>query len=101
MRTRTDNDAGQMLPLVALMMVLAAATALAVGTGGRVVVARAQAQTAADAAALAGAAEGPEAARELADRNGATLVRFEVRSTDTLVEVAVGPVRAEARARRG
>lgn len=60
----------------------------------------ARAQNAADAAALAGAAEGEGAARELAIANGAELVRFEVVDGDVVVEVRLGDASATARARR-
>ena len=68
------------------------------GALGRGVVLRARAQSAADAAALAGAVEGEPAAVELARRNGATLVEFEERGTAVHVIVDVHGVRAEASA---
>jgi outer membrane lipoprotein SlyB len=59
---------------------------------------RAQARTAADAAALAGAVEGPDAARELARRNGAELVSYRREGPQVVVVVQVGRARADARA---
>ncbi|MGH9154319.1 MAG: hypothetical protein ACRD1K_00335, partial [Acidimicrobiales bacterium] len=56
--------------------------------------------TAADAAALAGAAAGPAAARELAASNGGRVVDYERDGADTTVEVELGPAVARARARR-
>jgi hypothetical protein len=97
---RVRSDAGQVLPLVALALVVAVAAVVVAGLVGQAVVFRARAQTAADAAALAGAAEGEPAARELAAANGARLVQFEVEGTDTQVEVRVGDIGARARARR-
>ena len=58
----------------------------------------AQARTAADAAALAGAASGADAARDLAERNGGQLVVFERTARGVVVEVQVGSVRARAEA---
>ncbi|HWC11428.1 MAG TPA: M15 family metallopeptidase, partial [Acidimicrobiales bacterium] len=58
------------------------------------------AQTAADAAALAGAADGREAAEELAAANGGRLAEFEVQGSDTRVVVELGAARARGRARR-
>jgi hypothetical protein len=62
---------------------------------------RARARTAADAAALAGAAEGEDAAREVATANGATIVAWRSEGTDVWLEVELGDARARARARRG
>ena len=63
---------------------------------------RARARTAADAAALAGAAEGEDAARRLAAANGGEVVlRSPVRGDEVVVRVRVGDVEAEARARGG
>jgi len=98
--TTTVSERGQVLPLVALVMVVAGLACLALGRLGGVAVARAQAATAADAAALAGAAAGREAAVEAAGRNGGRLTTYERLGTDTRVEVEFGGVRATARARR-
>ena len=64
-------------PLLALLVAAVAALSLGLGRMGAVAADRARAQTAADAAALAGAVEGEAAARELAAANGATLVQFD------------------------
>lgn len=61
---------------------------------------RTAARNAADAAALAGAAEGEGAAREVAARNGAELVRWRAHGLDVWVEVTLGEARARAKARR-
>ncbi len=76
-----------------LAMVLAAAIAMGIARIGGAASDRAQAQTAADAAALAGAAEGPGAARALAEANGARLVSYRQEGLDTSVAVEVGPSR--------
>ena len=67
----------------------------------RAVADEARARTAADAAALAGAAEGEDAAREVAEANGAELVHWRAEGADVWVEVRVGDARAVAKARRG
>ncbi len=81
-------------------VVLAAAASLGIARVGVAARDRARAQTAADASALAGAAEGPAAARELAASNGARLVTYRQEGLDTRVEVEVGSARASGRAHR-
>jgi hypothetical protein len=85
---------------VAVALVLAALAAVALVRHGGVVVDAARARTAADAAALAGGAEGREAAARVAAANGGTLVDLHVEGVEVQVEVRVGEVRARARARR-
>jgi hypothetical protein len=94
-----DNERGSVLPLCAVVLVVAATLVLAVGRLGEAAVARAHARTAADAAALAGAAAGQAAATETAAANGARLVAFEPAGRDVRVTVMWGPARATARAR--
>lgn len=94
------EERGQVLPLVAVLVVAAGVVCLVVGRLGGAAVARAQAVTAADAAALAGAAEGRQAARLAAEANGARLDRFQQRGPDARAEVAFGMARATAAARR-
>ncbi len=60
---------------------------------------RARARTAADAAALAGAADGERTAREVAGANGAHLVEIERNGDEVVVQVRVGEVEAYAKAR--
>jgi hypothetical protein len=67
---------------------------------GVLAVHRAHARTAADAAALAGAAEGRAAAEEVARANGAVLESFATDGPDVEVRVRVGSTHATARARR-
>lgn len=57
---------------------------------------RARAQTAADAAALAGVYEGRRGADELADLNGADLVAYDELGPIVRVVVSIGTARAEA-----
>jgi hypothetical protein len=74
-------------------------TLVALGPLGRALGDRTQARTAADAAALAGAVDGEDAAGRLAEANGAELVSFERREGDVVVAVRVGGVDAWASAR--
>jgi len=60
----------------------------------------ARAATAADAAALAGAASGSQQAIEVARRNGATLVSISTNGAITSVEVRVGRALGTAHAKR-
>ena len=98
---RDHGDRGQILPFTTLLLVLAAGLAILVVELGQVAVDRAQARTAADAAALAAAS--PESARtqavRLAGANGARVVSFDEQSGEVVVEVRVGRARATARAR--
>jgi hypothetical protein len=90
-----------LLPLYALVLLLAAGAAVALAYLGRIAVRDARAQTAADAAALAGAAEGEPAATELAARNGARLESFVADGHTVIVTVRVGDRHAAARAAQG
>jgi hypothetical protein len=84
------------LGVVALaVVVLLAFVPLARGAGDR-----ARAVTAADAAALAGAAEGEDAARQVAADNGGRVVAWHAEGPDVWVTVVVGEARAQAKARR-
>ncbi len=79
---------------------LAGLAALAlVAHGGRVVDA-ARARTAADAAALAGAADGRSAADRLAAANGGRVTSYRAEGDDVVVAVVVGEATARARASR-
>jgi hypothetical protein len=92
------SERGQVLPLVALVMVVAGLAVVAIGRIGGAAVDRARAQSAADAAALAGAADGKDAARELARANGGRLDGYEEVGDDARVRVEVGDAEAPARA---
>ncbi|MBK9179910.1 MAG: hypothetical protein IPM45_10160 [Acidimicrobiales bacterium] len=100
MRVVVDGDRGQVIPLVAVALVAAGALLWLLAALGAVVVDQARARSAADAAALAGAAEGREAAAAVAEANGARLEAFEADGTDTQVWVRVGRAVARARATR-
>jgi hypothetical protein len=91
---------GQALPLLAVVVALTALIVLGLGRLGAVVVARAEAQTAADAAALAGARLGRPVAEELAAANGGSLVSFAAAGREVEVVAEVRGEQARARARR-
>lgn len=97
---QSNDDRGQAVPLLAVAVVLAALMVMGLGHMGRVVADRAQARTAADAAALAGAAEGEGAARSVARANGGELTRYDAHHDEVLVSVEVEGVEAFGRARR-
>ena len=94
------SERGQALPLLAGILVVAGVVALVVADLGVAAVQRAQARTAADAAALAGAAEGEAAAREVAAANDGELLSFVADRRTVEVVVAVGRAQARATAER-
>lgn len=94
------SDRGQATPLWAVVLVLAGLLLVPTGLLIRATVDRAEARSAADAAALAGALDGEAAARSVAARNGAELIRYEARGDVVEVTVVVGDRRATARAER-
>ena len=97
---RSDENSGQatvlLLAVVALVVVLMAATAQFAGR----VVTREQAQIAADAAALAGTVGGRPAAAKLAGANGGVLLSFGFVGDVVRVVVQVDDAIATARATR-
>ena len=97
---RVRAEAGQLLPLYALVVLVACVAMLLLVRLGVVATHRAHARTAADAAALAGAAEGREAAEQVAAANGAVLESFESEGDEVEVRVRVDTSHARARARR-
>lgn len=99
-RGRRRGEGGQAVPLVLAVVALAVVVLLALAPLGRRADERARAQAAADAAALAGAAEGEDAAREVAEANGAELTDWWAAGTDVWVQVVVGDTEALAQARR-
>ena len=95
---RTQRDDGQAVMLLLSAVALASVSIAALGHFAVRVVDRGRSQTAADAAALAGAEGGRAAASRLAMRNGATLVEFAQVGDVVTVVVAVGGERARAAA---
>ncbi|HEX2575350.1 MAG TPA: pilus assembly protein TadG-related protein [Aquihabitans sp.] len=96
---RRAGQHGQVLPLVAMLLVVAGLVAVGLVQVGAAASRRAAAQAAADASALAGAAGGRTAAEEAAEGNDAAVVGYDVVGADVVVEVARRGARATARAR--
>jgi hypothetical protein len=96
---RDGNDDGQIVPLAAALVGFCCVALLALAPVARALDDRARARTAADAAALAGAADGERTAREVAGANGADLLEIERSGDEVVVQVRVGEVEAYARAR--
>ena len=94
------HERGTVTVLMAGVMMLAAVMMWGAAQFGGAMVARSQAQTAADAAALAGAVNGEQAAYNLAAANAATVVSFSLvpseTGNDAHVTVSVGDAQASA-----
>jgi hypothetical protein len=89
------GNRGQATPLWAIVLLLAALLLVPMGLVARAVIERAEAQSAADAAALAGAFEDEAEARAVARMNGARLERYRVAGDTVEVVVVVGGRREE------
>lgn len=98
--TRNGRDRGQAIVLVLAVVVIAVVCAVAMGRFSARLVDKQHAQLAADAAALAGVANGREAAERLAIANDGVLTVFQIDGEEVLVEVRVGDESAQARATR-
>lgn len=94
------NQRGQATPLLALLVLATGGLVLGVAHFGATVSHAAQSQAAADAAALAGAAEGRSAAEQLAAANGASVLAYREGGREVEVRAGVGDTWAVARARR-
>ena len=100
------RDRGQAVPLMAAMLLLAMGAVVVTIEIGRLLNESAAARTAADAAALAGAADGPDGATAIAVANGAVLLSYEEEPADdsdallVTVTVQVGRTSRTARAER-
>jgi uncharacterized membrane protein len=97
---RGHGDEGQLAPLYAVVLLVACGAIVLLGHLGQLAHRRAQARTAADAAALAGAASDRTSAAEVASSNGAVLEDFTKNGSDVEVRVRVGTTHATAKARR-
>ena len=95
-----QSERGQAVPMMVVVLAAAAVVVIAIARLGIAADEAAQARTAADAAALAGAAQGFAVATELADANGATLVDYTAFGNQVEVRVQVGSAVAVARAER-
>lgn len=100
-RPPSAGQAGQTVPLVAVVLLFAALLGVGLVRVGGAAARRAGAQAAADAAALAGAADGEDAARRVAAANGAELISYRESELDARVEVRRSGVIAQAQARWG
>jgi len=92
------SDRGQAVPLLAAVLAVGVVAVVALGHLGEAGVDAARARTAADAAALAGAASGRDAAFALAAANGGSLMSYHQEGGAVLVSVRVGTSLAVARA---
>ncbi len=93
-----SKERGSITPFIALFVFITAGLTMGVARFGAEASIAAQARTAADAAALAGAAEGEQAARQVAHINGARLVSFSVEGREARVTVELGGTKVSARA---
>jgi len=97
---RVDTDRGQAVLGAVVWLVLAAVIVLALSELSRATGNRVRAQTAADAAALAGAAGTDADAREAAERNDAVLITLTREGEEVQVTAEVDGASATARAER-
>lgn len=95
-----QRDSGQVMPLLAGVVAMVVITGLLLVGLGAQIGDRARASGIADAAALAGARNGEQAARDIAEENEATVIEFRSRGTEVEVTVEIGGSKASARARR-
>lgn len=95
---RERSDRGQALPLMLIAVAVTVVGLMVVVRWGAAVDDAARARTAADAAALAGAAEGRVEAEKVASANGGQLLEYRRRGDTVEVVVAVRSARARARA---
>ncbi len=100
-----SSDSGQAVSAMMLMLGLAATALLVLVEVGQILDDRARASTAADAAALAGAVNGYDAALQIAEANGGSLTSFsehrpanEVDTVMVTVSTRVGRASSQARA---
>jgi hypothetical protein len=98
-QSHRGGDRGQAMPLAAAMVAVVTVALVGLVPVGLAVHEHAAARTAADAAALAGAVEGEQAARDLAAANGGELVAFQRTGDEVVVRVRMGDGAADARAR--
>ena len=94
----TKDESAQAVPLVALLIVIAAITLITIGEVGRLLVDRGRARAAADASALAAVHGGRAEAESIARANHAELVDYREGSGWVEVRVRVNRARAVARA---
>jgi len=103
MDRRRERDRGQAALLVVVVTAVLGVTVMAASVDmGRHLIERTRAQTAADAAALAGVIEGRAAAERMAARHGGAIVEWAVEpdgaAVTVTVTVRIGDSTADARA---
>lgn len=94
------EERGQITPLLALVVLAIGGLVFGLARFGATVTHAAQAQGAADAGALAGAAQDRDAADAVVAANGGAVATYERLGSDIQVRVQVGDTWAVARARR-
>jgi hypothetical protein len=100
--SRRPLERGSTVPVMLAVMAVIMIATLSLARAGRNGIDVASAQTAADAAALAGALDGRAAAESLAGENGGYLIAYDERSDGSVdVTVQVGKATASARALLG
>lgn len=99
-RATAPGDSGQIVPVIAVALLLAGLLGLGLIHLGAAAARQAAAQAAADAVALAGASAGEQAAHRVAAENGARIEELVLESGEALVTVERRGHRATARARR-
>ncbi|MBX3314613.1 MAG: hypothetical protein KF906_09870 [Actinobacteria bacterium] len=92
------DERGQIVPVAAVLLVLAGALALGLVTVARAVGEQAAAEATADAAALAAVHGGASAAERVAAANGAVVVDYRERDSVVTVEIRRGRCTARASA---
>ncbi|MDQ1397372.1 MAG: hypothetical protein QOG64_2631 [Acidimicrobiaceae bacterium] len=95
------GERGQILPLMAAIVVVCGLAALGLGRLGGRAVERARAQAAADAGALAGAVGGSGEASRAVEANGGRVVEYRSDGSRVSIRVEVGGATARATARGG
>lgn len=98
---RERGESGQAVMLLLAAVALSSLALVGLGALSTRIVDRTRAQTAADAAALAGTTGGRDAAARLAAANGGSLVSYQADGDVVLVIVDVHGQRATARATDG
>lgn len=97
---RSTGARGQTVPLMAIVLLLAGLLLVPLGLLIRATEERARAQSAADAAALAGALAGEDEAASIAAANGGRLTDYREEGPEIEVRVVVGSHEAWAKAER-
>lgn len=98
-RSRPGHQRGQAAPIVAVFLLVVGLLGVGLVHVAAAAAVRARVEAAADATALAGAADGRSAAERVATANGARLVGYREEADDVVVQVERRGARATARAR--